>query len=85
WSRENFDPHGNACEIADLSKRDAIVDLCVLSSCNHSIITVGTFGWWGAYLAGGRVVYYKDYPLRHTFLSRHFAKRDFFLPHWVGL
>ena len=31
-------------------------DLCLLSSCNHSIHTHGTFGTWGSVLAGGDVV-----------------------------
>ena len=31
-------------------------DLCVLGSCNHSIITYGTFGTWGALFAGGDVI-----------------------------
>ena len=32
------------------------VDLATLSACNHSIITHGTFGFWGAYLSGGEVI-----------------------------
>eukprot|EP00095_Tigriopus_kingsejongensis_P007401 maker-scaffold112_size353035-snap-gene-2.34 protein:Tk07401 transcript:maker-scaffold112_size353035-snap-gene-2.34-mRNA-1 annotation:"hypothetical protein DAPPUDRAFT_307215" len=31
-------------------------DMCVMSKCNHSIIDYGTFGFWGAYLAGGHTV-----------------------------
>lgn len=31
-------------------------DLAVLSQCNHSVFDYGTFGFWGAYLAGGRAV-----------------------------
>lgn len=34
------------------------VDLAILAACNHSIISVGTFGWWGAFLAGGEATYY---------------------------
>ena len=30
-------------------------DLALLAACNHSIISYGTFGMWGALLAGGRV------------------------------
>lgn len=32
------------------------IDLALLASCNHSIITYGNFGFWGAYLAGGEVI-----------------------------
>lgn len=34
-------------------------DLTVLSSCNHSIISYGTFGLWSALMAGGRIIAYK--------------------------
>ncbi|MEG7522400.1 MAG: alpha-1,2-fucosyltransferase, partial [Chromatiales bacterium] len=36
----------------------ADVDFAILSCCNHSIITTGTFGSWSAYLAGGVTVYH---------------------------
>lgn len=60
-------------------------DFTVLSLCNHSIITVGTFGWWSAWLANGDVVYYKDIPLPGSKLEYELTKEDFFPPHWVGL
>ncbi|TRY61665.1 hypothetical protein TCAL_05746 [Tigriopus californicus] len=31
-------------------------DLCIMSLCNHSIYDYGTFGFWGAYLAGGHTI-----------------------------
>jgi galactoside 2-L-fucosyltransferase 1/2 len=85
WSKENFDPHGSHLAFADVWKKDAMADLCLLASCDHSIMTVGTFGWWGSFLAGGKVVYYKDYPLKGTFLWRHFERKDYFPGDWVGL
>ena len=36
------------------------VDLAVLASCDHVIISTGTFSWWGGWLSGGDVVYYKN-------------------------
>ncbi|KAK3879764.1 hypothetical protein Pcinc_015695 [Petrolisthes cinctipes] len=32
-------------------------DLALLAACSHSVMTVGSFGFWASYLAGGRVVY----------------------------
>ena len=32
---------------------DSPIDLAILSLCNHTIGSVGTFSWWGAWLAGG--------------------------------
>ena len=31
-------------------------DLALLAACNHTILSYGTFGQWGALLAGGKVV-----------------------------
>ncbi|KAB7502526.1 Galactoside 2-alpha-L-fucosyltransferase 1 [Armadillidium nasatum] len=33
------------------------VDMAILSFCNHSIFTLGTYGFWASYLAGGEVLY----------------------------
>ncbi len=63
--------------------KKAEVDLAILSMCNHTIISVGTFGWWAGYLAGGEVAYYKDVYIPGTYLGTHMKNKDFFMPHWV--
>jgi galactoside 2-L-fucosyltransferase 1/2 len=40
----------------NFSKKSAGVDLALLSLADHSILTYGTFGMWGALLAGGDVI-----------------------------
>jgi len=60
-------------------------DLALLSRCNHSIITVGTFGWWGAWLAGGQTVYYRDYPRLDSTLRDSFRMSDYYLPKWIAM
>ena len=61
------------------------VDLAVLASCDHFIMSTGTYGWWAAWLTGGVVVYYK-YPAREGSLySKHFNGDDFFPPHWIPM
>ena len=63
----------------------AAVDLAVLASCDHIIMSTGTYGWWAAWLTGGVVVYYK-YPAREGSLySKHFNGDDFFPPHWIPM
>ncbi|KAK4318842.1 hypothetical protein Pmani_010164 [Petrolisthes manimaculis] len=58
-------------------------DMALLSSCNHSIITLGSFGFWTAYLAGGEVVY-ADVTTKHDyrFSRKSFEKfgLDYFIP-----
>lgn len=50
-------------------------DLALMASCNHSIIDYGTFGVWGAILAGGETLLYN--------VSRHSSLRvGSLLPHW---
>ena len=61
--------------------------MCALSMCNHTIITVGSFGWWSAWLANGTTVYFKDVAKQNSPLRKAFSKdmSDFFFPSWVGL
>ena len=33
----------------------AYLDMAIMSNCNHSVVDVGTFGQWGAFLAGGKI------------------------------
>ena len=62
-------------------------DFVLMCNCDHMIMTVGTFGWWGAWFTswrGGIAMYYehpfsKNIPL-HRSLSRH----DRFPPHWLA-
>ena len=60
-------------------------DLAILSSCNHTIMTVGTYGWWAGYLAGGITVYYRNFPAKGSELVPWFSREDHFPPDWVGL
>jgi len=61
------------------------VNLALLAACDHSIITVGTFGWWGGYLAGGVTVYYKDFPLPGSMIDKVFRSEDYYPPGWIGM
>ena len=63
----------------------ASLDLAILSKCNHSILTVGAFGWWGAWLAGGETVYYRRFPVKGSLVDAHFRSEDFYYPNWIGM
>ena len=85
WARSNF-PTTSHHVIFSHGNHD-YVDMAILSRCNHSIITTGTFSWWTGWLAEGHVLYYKDYPRNNSRLERSFSpdKRDYYLPNWTGL
>ncbi|XP_052086627.1 uncharacterized protein LOC127723951 [Mytilus californianus] len=62
------------------------VDMCVLSKCNHSIMTVGSFGWWAAWLANGTAIYYKNVAKHNSSFRNDFSAdmTDYFYPGWIG-
>ena len=61
------------------------LDFTILIRCNHSIVTVGTFGWWAAYLTQGEAVYF-DKPWAGKLLRRNnMMKKDYFLPDWMSM
>ncbi|XP_014779627.1 galactoside alpha-(1,2)-fucosyltransferase 2 isoform X2 [Octopus bimaculoides] len=60
------------------------VDMALMASCNHTIMTVGSFGWWSAWLANGEVVYYRYPASRGSKLRKAFSKEmtDYYYPKW---
>ncbi|XP_052221533.1 galactoside alpha-(1,2)-fucosyltransferase 1-like [Dreissena polymorpha] len=61
------------------------VDLAVLSLCNQTIATTGTFSWWAAWLAGGTTIFYKHQARQGSEYRQKFNYDDFFYPHWILL
>ncbi|ELT99702.1 hypothetical protein CAPTEDRAFT_41243, partial [Capitella teleta] len=57
-------------------------DLAILSSCDHVIMTVGTFGWWAGYLSRGQVIYYANYARMNSTIFHEINPRDFFYKSW---
>ena len=65
---------------------EPITDLALMSMCHHMIVSGGTFGFWGAWLAGGKVIYPKGWPRPGSWLDVYgMVVEDFWLPGWVGL
>lgn len=58
WCNQNFLSKQNAYVTRRRVPNSPGLDLAILSSCNHSIFDYGTFGVWGAILAGGEAIYY---------------------------
>ncbi|KAK2166806.1 hypothetical protein LSH36_35g08004 [Paralvinella palmiformis] len=71
------------------NEEDGYLDLAILTSCNHMIISRGTFGWWAGWLIDGITVYYKHYhPSRSFAAINHpywsYIPRDEY-NHWVAI
>ncbi|GAB6029659.1 fucosyltransferase 1 (galactoside 2-alpha-L-fucosyltransferase, H blood group) [Chamberlinius hualienensis] len=61
------------------------VDMALLTSCNHSIITIGTFGFWIAYLTGGETIYLSNYTWPDSEFLKVFKYKAFYLPNWIPI
>ena len=78
WCRQNI----QGPDVHIHSSHQALDDLALLASCNHTVMTSGTFGWWAAYLAGGEAVYFRDLFEPGSKLDRDMRGEDYHLPHW---
>ena len=60
-------------------------DFVLASGCNHMIMTVGTFGWWAAWLTsqrGGTVMYYPFQTVYHHHMKAYFQP-NYFPSTWI--
>ncbi|KAF2348139.1 Glycosyl transferase family 11 [Trinorchestia longiramus] len=72
------DLHNTSAIFADVGIRNVYVsngtapeDMCLLSLCQHNIITFGTFGFWAGYMSGGTTLYpHLKYPHAQYILTR---------------
>ncbi|CAF1247630.1 unnamed protein product [Adineta steineri] len=79
YCRKTFGQNKNVIVTPD--SFSAVDDLAILTLCNHTILTVGTFGWWGGFLSHNRVRdVLTDSKSDHTPLDVDCRKNDFFPP-----
>ena len=93
WVTENLSP--NLVEKKDTMTRVNVTvckgnsaghDLAILSMCDHTIISTGTYGWWGAWLAKGTTIYYSNWPREWIkIVYKMFRRSDYFHPSWIGM
>uniref|UniRef100_A0A452R3Z6 L-Fucosyltransferase n=1 Tax=Ursus americanus TaxID=9643 RepID=A0A452R3Z6_URSAM len=86
WCRENINASRGDVVFAGNGLRGSPArDFALLTQCNHTVITVGTFGIWAAYLAGGDTVYLANFTLPDSPFRWIFKPQAAFLPQWVGI
>ena len=62
-------------------------DFVLMQSCDHVIMTVGTFGWWAAWMTsqrGGDVVYYRHPFKVDSSMYLNFDRHSRFPGHWMS-
>ena len=77
--------HLSAPEMVFASEHPAAVDLAIASMCDHAIITIGSFGWWAAWLADGVTITNKEFPRPHSLLTRRMRREDYYKTDWIAL
>lgn len=66
--------------------RDEYDDLAVLTSCDHVIMSIGSFGWWAGFLCSGEVIYFKDFAVPGSKYSEQYKDLVSYYPkHWVAM
>lgn len=63
-------------------------DLAILAACRYVVVSIGTFGWWGGFLAHRdqqSTVIYDSEPYNAVRVNVDDVKHDFFPPEWVGV
>jgi len=75
----------NAVNITFSQGQSAGTDLAILASCDHTVMTTGTFGWWAAWLANGTTVYYPAFPRPGSSLGNRSRVEDYYPPSWIPI
>ncbi len=83
WARLNVGM--NRTDVVIFDGNDAITDITILSLCDHTTMSIGSFGWWGSYLAGGTTVYFGDHPIPGTRIATYYNKTDYYPPDWIPM
>ena len=63
-------------------------DLAILAACRYVVVSIGTFGWWGGFLAHHdrqSTVIYDSEPYKAGRVDADDVKEDFFPPSWIGV
>ncbi|KAK7105255.1 galactoside alpha-(1,2)-fucosyltransferase 2-like [Littorina saxatilis] len=82
WCKDNV-PSGY--HVHYLTGHSPAVDMSVLSSMDHTIITFWSFSWWVGFLNAGTTVYVKDFIVNETQIGRQLDGSSFTYPRWVPL
>ncbi|XP_076456342.1 galactoside alpha-(1,2)-fucosyltransferase 2-like, partial [Babylonia areolata] len=74
-----------AKDVTILKRQNSVVDMALLASLDHVIISSGTYSWWVGYLNQGVTLYWKDFIANGTPLGNSFNPRGttYIYPGWI--
>ncbi|KAH9508237.1 Galactoside 2-alpha-L-fucosyltransferase 2 [Bulinus truncatus] len=81
WCKQNL----NDSSVRVLPPGSAAEHMAILASCDHVIITGGTYSFMAAWLANGITIYNTKHYSQTAPVRVGFTDADFFLPGWIGV
>ncbi|XP_064609869.1 galactoside alpha-(1,2)-fucosyltransferase 2-like [Liolophura sinensis] len=81
WCKKNV----RGGDVVFIEGQSAELDFTTLTLCNHTIMTVGSFGWWSAWLTNGITLYYKHQFRQGSDLSKVYNLSTYFPPEWIAM
>ena len=91
WVRENIVQRATKFKhVIQSFNRSGPVDLAIMAACDHTVISVGSYSWWGAWLSKGTTVYYSGFP-RPGIETIRFSGHNYIPPpphrhnHWIPI
>lgn len=85
WSKKALASENN---VYYSTGNSAAEDMAMLSLANHTIMSVGTFGWWIGWMARGTSIYYKNIFRPGSGFAKEFRNNsidDFIYPGWIPM
>ncbi|XP_063797770.1 galactoside alpha-(1,2)-fucosyltransferase 2-like [Pseudophryne corroboree] len=86
WCKENINNSLGDVHFVEQGQEDSPAkDFALLAHCNHTIMTIGTFGYWAGYLVGGETFYLANFTLPDSDFLKIFKYETAYLPEWIGI
>ncbi|KAK7485987.1 hypothetical protein BaRGS_00022739 [Batillaria attramentaria] len=84
WFRQEVE---NSNDVVFWERQTPALDMALLASLDHVIISVGTYSWWVGFLNRGVTVYYKDFISPNTFIGDQFNPdgSEYIYPGWIPM
>lgn len=70
---------------------DPVTEMAILSKCHGMILSIGTFGWWAAYLNDNtdnatKIMYWNQvFDMNHIKHKNLLTLDDYYPPNWIGI